>query len=190
MRKLEPDVIIQLVELYRSGQTANAIAKRFRIHKTTLYEYLKQSSIPPHNLTPKHPYIIYKGRKFIQSQFGYYMTSARPALVLHKEIWKDNYGVIPDGCHIHHKDHDKANNNIDNLMCLTQRSHASHHHLGKIGQVGQTNPLSKLTDEQVQEIRAKYSPHRYSQSRLASEYGVSQTLIGLIVRKQIWKHLE
>ena len=43
---------------------------------------------------------------------------------LHREIWKEYNGEIPEGCHIHHKDGNPLNNNIENLECLT----ASEHH--------------------------------------------------------------
>ena len=42
---------------------------------------------------------------------------------------------------------------------------------------GENNPSSKLTMEQVVEIREKYSPGSYSYGMLASEYGVSKTTI-------------
>lgn len=29
---------------------------------------------------------------------------------------------------VHHKDHDKTNNKIENLECMTQSEHAAHHH--------------------------------------------------------------
>lgn len=47
--------------------------------------------------------------------------------------------------------------------------------------------LSKLTFELAEEIRAKYIPRKYSQLKLAEEYGVSQTVISAIIRKKIWK---
>ena len=34
---------------------------------------------------------------------------------------------IPKGYHIHHKDHDLTNNDIDNLECLTAAEHRRHH---------------------------------------------------------------
>ena len=46
---------------------------------------------------------------------------------------------------------------------------------------------AKLTDDQVIEIRAKYVPRKYTQYRLAGEYGVSQAQIGNIVRGRHWK---
>jgi hypothetical protein len=46
---------------------------------------------------------------------------------LHEEIWKDTNGPIPEGCHIHHEDHDPLNNDPSNLVCLTGEEHRAHH---------------------------------------------------------------
>lgn len=49
---------------------------------------------------------------------------------------------------------------------------------------GADNPLARLTDEQARIIRELYVPRKYSQARLASEFGVSQSIISEIVRGQ------
>jgi hypothetical protein len=48
---------------------------------------------------------------------------------------------------------------------------------------------AKLTDQQVSAIRRRYNAGGISQEKLGNEYGVTQTLIGFIVRGVIWKHL-
>lgn len=52
---------------------------------------------------------------------------------------------------------------------------------------GEQNPASRLTWTQVREIRARYRPRVVSHTMLAEEFGVSPTLIGLIVRGKIWR---
>ena len=54
---------------------------------------------------------------------------------------------------------------------------------------GDLNGNSKLTDEQVLEIRRKYTPYHYPQHRLAKEYSVSTDLIHKILSRKMWKHL-
>ncbi|MEU8811118.1 HNH endonuclease signature motif containing protein [Streptomyces violaceoruber] len=53
---------------------------------------------------------------------------------LHEEIWKAHNGEIPEGSHIHHRDHDHLNNAPDNLVCLTHQEHRRHHGDGRRGQ--------------------------------------------------------
>lgn len=46
---------------------------------------------------------------------------------------------------------------------------------------------SKLTLEQVYEIRKKYIPRKYSQYKLAEEYGVTRGCIGMIINNKSWR---
>ncbi|MCA1589173.1 MAG: HNH endonuclease [Acidobacteria bacterium] len=59
-----------------------------------------------------------------------------------------------------------------------------HHH-----SEGTKNPAAKLNAEQILEIRAKYAAKEYSQVAMATQYGVSQNQISLIVRRKNWKHI-
>lgn len=42
---------------------------------------------------------------------------------LHRDVWRAAFGPIPDGCHIHHRDSNRANNRLDNLECLPAEIH-------------------------------------------------------------------
>lgn len=46
---------------------------------------------------------------------------------LHEEIWKTAHGPIPDGHHIHHRDGNPLNNDLDNLECVDPRTHTRLH---------------------------------------------------------------
>lgn len=46
---------------------------------------------------------------------------------LHREIWKAEHGLIPAGHHIHHRDGNPLNNDIDNLACLSPKDHKAEH---------------------------------------------------------------
>jgi len=49
------------------------------------------------------------------------------------------------------------------------------------------NRKTKLTKDQVREIRRKYNPHIYGKKRLAIEYGVSVSVIYRIIKGVMWK---
>ena len=55
---------------------------------------------------------------------------------------------------------------------------------------GTDQGLSKLTEEQVIEIRSRYADGGVTHRSLAAEYGVTHPLIGQIIRRQIWAHLD
>lgn len=46
---------------------------------------------------------------------------------LHRAVWEYHNGEIPGGYHVHHKDGDKSNNDIENLALLKQSEHLSRH---------------------------------------------------------------
>jgi predicted nucleic acid-binding Zn ribbon protein len=46
---------------------------------------------------------------------------------LHRQLWVDNYGPIPEGYQIHHKNHNVLDNRIENLQCLSSTEHRQHH---------------------------------------------------------------
>jgi hypothetical protein len=74
--------------------------------------------------------VIYQGEKFhLQSTKRYYQSGRRDAQVrsLHRRVWTDHNGPIPDGYEVHHKDNDWTNNVIDNLECLPMLVHQRQH---------------------------------------------------------------
>jgi HNH endonuclease len=59
----------------------------------------------------------------------------------------------------------------------------------KASTYGERNGGAKLTEEQVQTIRAEYSSGGKFQHVLAAEYGVNRTLICMIVNRKRWRHI-
>ena len=71
----------------------------------------------------------YKGKKYIRREGEKYFKSHR--FYLHRVVWEDNFGEIPQGYHIHHIDHDRSNNRISNLQCIKGSKHMSEHSKGR-----------------------------------------------------------
>lgn len=57
---------------------------------------------------------------------GYYLNAATHKR-LHVYVWEYYNGEVPNGCHIHHKDFDKSNNEIENLILMSASEHGSLH---------------------------------------------------------------
>jgi len=86
-----------------------------------------------------------------------------------------------------------SNNNVNNLFWGTGEINMKD--MINKGR-GKSNPpkgekqyLSKLTEKQVLEIRAKYTGMKGQQALLAKEYGVHQATISDIITRRTWKHI-
>jgi hypothetical protein len=94
---------------------------------------------------------------------------------------------------INHIDGNKTNNHISNLEWCDRSHNIKHaYQIGlkkPIDTKGQKNGNSKLTQQQVLEIRELYSSGNYSQKELSKKFNVSQNLIGLIINRKLWKHI-
>ena len=55
---------------------------------------------------------------------------------------------------------------------------------------GTDNGNAKLTEEQVIEIRRRYADGGVTHRSLGRDYGVAYSVIGKIIRREIWAHLD
>jgi len=68
------------------------------------------------------------GIKFYPTKQGYYLGHQNGRSIrMHRYVWEKHNGPIPEGFHIHHRDGDKANNTIDNLILIPKEFHLSYH---------------------------------------------------------------
>lgn len=73
--------------------------------------------------------ITYDGQVWTERKDGYYQRGRR---LLHRYVYTREVGPIPPRWHVHHSDHDKANNAASNLVALSPTHHA-HEHDGNRG---------------------------------------------------------
>ena len=79
-------------------------------------------------------------------------------------------------------------NRLENLAWGTQQENSDDAIRHGTKARGSRMGKAKLTDVLVVEIRRRFAAGE-SQGKLAREIGVSQVLVGLVVRKKIWKHV-
>ena len=107
---------------------------------------------------------------------------------IHRLILEVFVGPCPDGMEACHNDGSRTNNAVSNLRWDTRAAnHADKNTHGTMLR-GTKHPGCKLTAEQVVEIRRRYAAGEYQWS-IASSFGVSQTNVGLIVRRKTWSHI-
>jgi hypothetical protein len=76
----------------------------------------------------------------------------------HRIVWEKNFGIIPDGYQVHHKDGNRLNNNIENLELIKsgehQRLHAIKNGLGKDRRgVSPTNKTADVVISRIKKMR-------------------------------------
>lgn len=108
---------------------------------------------------------------------------------VHRLVSAAFLGPIPDGLQVNHKDGIKTNNSIDNLEYVTAKeNHAHGRRTGLNKNFGSNHYNSKLTENDVFNIKKEYIPRKVSAPFLANKYGVARTTILAIIHGHSWRH--
>ena len=102
------------------------------------------------------------------------------------ETFIPNPNNLPE---VNHKDGDKLNNNVKNLEWCTNLENMRHSvETGLRNVKGENNPSAKLTVKDVVNIRKEYIPKskEFGTVALARKYGVTNVMIGKIIRNECW----
>jgi hypothetical protein len=100
-------------------------------------------------------------------------------------------GPCPQGCEARHLDGTRLNNRLSNLRWGTRQENEADKVVHGTAARGEQCNASKLTAEQVLEIRGRYKrgvPGRGYES-LAAEYGVWPNAVADIVKGRSWTHI-
>jgi hypothetical protein len=128
--------------------------------------------------------------RHIDPRFGYGITSYKgKAWKTHRLAWFFTFGEIPENMKVLHKCDNTKCVRPDHLFLGTQEDNikdmVSKNRQKNSPRFGEENPMSKLTEEQVKEIRSRYvSGNGY---KLAKEFGVWPMTINRIVRNVTWR---
>jgi hypothetical protein len=128
-------------------------------------------------------------------KYGYGKFSIRGREVSsHRVAYQIANGSIPNGlCVLHKCDNPPCVNpahlfvgtHADNVHDKCKKGRASF-----IAHKGEEHGRAKLNDAQVRQIRERYTAGGVTHRELAREYGVNQSVIGDIVRRELWRHVD
>jgi hypothetical protein len=94
------------------------------------------------------------------------------------------------GMEVNHKDGNKSNNDISNLELVTHSENIKHSFANNLqSNIGEKNPISKLNEVKVLEIRSKFKKHVYTREMLSKEYNVTISCIKDVLIRRSWAHL-
>jgi hypothetical protein len=102
------------------NRTVNAIAHKLR-------ELQAQQEF-----TEDH--VLIEGRKYPAEVVSGYIVLTLPGgdkVMMHHFVWRNEFGDIPEGYHIHHRNDKRIDNRITNLQLMTAEDHISYHMSGR-----------------------------------------------------------
>lgn len=113
--------------------------------------------------------------------------------VVHRLVAYAFLGPPPSPRHqVNHRDGAKTNNRLDNLEWVTPQEnirHAFDTGLNR-GPVGELSPNSKLTAEDIRNIRRTVAEGRATHRQIEAAYGISHGQVSRIVRRHTWRHVD
>jgi len=94
---------------------------------------------------------------------------------------------------VNHIDSDRTNNFVSNLEWNTYSENSQHGFDNGLLKPpclkGIKHGNSKLSEKEVLEIRRIFATGEYTQTALGKIFGVDQSIIGRIIRRELWTHI-
>ena len=108
----------------------------------------------------------------------------------HRRAWVEANGPIPDGMMVCHRCDNPACINPEHLFIGTALdNNRDREAKGRRNVKGERNPIAKLTESQVREIRQRAAAGE-NQSQIGADYGVTNLTVNAIHRRRNWKHIQ
>lgn len=127
------------------------------------------------------------------NKHGYRVLSATVSgeikhIKIHRLILEAFVGPAPDGLIACHNDGDRLNNALSNLRWDTQSSNRRDAYRHGTAPIGSQRKTSKLTEDQVRDIKVRLAAGESTRS-VSADYGVSSAAIHHIKAGRAWRHV-
>lgn len=121
----------ELYALYTQGKTLREIGKMYGLSNQSIYSMFQSRNWPTRPQT-RLPFVEFNGKKYTRKPSGYYAVTDTSRTMMHRDVWEFYNGPIPEGHQVHHKDGDRGNNAIENLMLVERSDHSRRHMKAKM----------------------------------------------------------
>ncbi|WP_311431800.1 HNH endonuclease [Facklamia hominis] len=123
---------------------------------------------------------------------GYKLTSLykdgkSKSFRVHKLVYEAFNGRVPSGKEINHLNFNRGDNRLVNLDLLSRKDNVVFSRGNMIAARNSRN--SKVTVDEVNEIRNLYASDKYTQAELAKKFGLKKSAISSIVNYESWKNI-
>lgn len=120
------------------------------------------------------------------------MTVKKKTIKIHRFVYEEMFGSIPQGLVIRHKcdnpncinpEHLETGTHADNMMDMTKRGRAVYVKGSRSGQ-------AKITEQDVREIKRLLHKNKMKQTDIAKVYEISNSTLSAIKYGITWKHVD
>jgi hypothetical protein len=108
--------------LYESGLSLSEVAQSVGVTRQCVFKAFSARGFQLRKKSER-PFKMYKGVKFTLRNTGYYSATTGKRELMHRYMWEDQIGNIPEGWDIHHINEVKSDNRIENFECLPKSEH-------------------------------------------------------------------
>jgi hypothetical protein len=108
---------------YQKGFSLGEVGRMFGMTRQSVFSGFKCRG---YELRKKKmlPFQTFNGIKYTLRNNGYYGRTDGKRTLMHRDVWRYYKGEIPADHVVHHINHDKTDNRIENLECYSKATHA------------------------------------------------------------------
>lgn len=167
----------------------NLYTKSFLEFPDKLLQFTNENGPIPEHCPELGPCWIWTRCKSLD-KYGYINLGQKQHLVHRVSYEYYNDIFIPEGMFVCHKcdtpaclrpDHLFLGTPLDNTLDSVRKRRIQH---------GEKSSSAKLTDEQVRNIKIEMKEKNINQYELARQWGVDRSIITMILKGRIWKHIQ